>query len=252
MDPDHRVHAAGGERRQVQEGAEPAVPHQDVAGPEVGMDVPDPCHLVGPQRRREDLQQQPGAGVAPGPDPGHREAAPGPGPSRGPEVGPQLGRVGHRERRAIDQERPGAAPGALRPGLRDEAPVEAAEHGPVDRQREPCPRLAEGRVGERAAGHQRDVVQGGVAVEDLDDEPAEDGDGGQEAVAPAVPGVAAGVVDGGLVEAGGEILPERSQGGENPVLHRGASGMKVSFSSLNVTDGPSMLKSQCGQGLALA
>lgn len=71
--------------------------------------------------------------------------------------------------------------------------------------------------------------QGGVAVEDLDDEPAEDGDGGQQAVAPAMAGAAAGVMDGGLVEARGEVLPEAAQGGENPVVHRGASGTKVSF-----------------------
>jgi hypothetical protein len=50
-------------------------------------------------------------------------------------------------------------------------------------------------------------------------------------------------VDGGLVEASGEVLPEGAQGGENPVVHRGASFTKVSFSSTSVKKGPSMLKS---------
>jgi hypothetical protein len=49
-------------------------------------------------------------------------------------------------------------------------------------------------------------------------------------------------VDGGLVEVIGEVLPEGAQGGEDPVVHRGASFTKVSFST-SVEKGPSMLKS---------
>jgi hypothetical protein len=146
-----------------------------------------------------------------------------PGLARGAEVGLELGRVGHRERRAVDQECAVAAPGALRVGVRREGLDLAAEHGPVGRQGQACPRQAERRVDERATGQERDVGQGGVAVEDLDDEPAEDGDGGQQAVAPAVLGLAAGVVDGGLVETGVDVLPESSQGGIGPVMHLGAS-----------------------------
>jgi hypothetical protein len=63
------------------------------------------------------------------------------------------------------------------------------------------------------------VSQGGVAVEDLDDEPAESGDGAQEAVAPAMAGTAAGVLDRGLVEAGIEVPPESSEGEIGPVMH---------------------------------
>ena len=65
-------------------------------------------------------------------------------------------------------------------------------------------------------------------------------------------GAAAGVVDGGLVEVGGGVLSDGAQRGENPVVHRGASGTKVSLSSTNVTDGPSMLKSRPRQGLPFA
>jgi hypothetical protein len=212
---------AGGQQGEVEVRAEAAVPHQDVAPLEVGVDAADARHLVGAQRGGEDLQQRPGAGVEQGQDPGHREAAPGLGPARGAEVGPQFGRIGHRERGAVDQERAVAVPGALHAGVRDEGLGQATKDGPVDRQREAGSRLAERGVAERAAGHQRDVGQGGVAVQHLDEEPAEDGDGSQQAVAPAVADASAGVVDGGLVEAGGEVLPEATQGGEDPEVHRG-------------------------------
>jgi hypothetical protein len=176
----------------------------------VGVHAADAGHLVGPQRGRDGLQQHPRAGVEEGQEPGHREAAAGLGPARGAEAGPQLGRVGHRERRAVDEERAVAAPDALRAGVRGEGLHLAAEHGLVDGQGQAGPSLAERGVGERAAGQERDVGQGGVAVQHLDDEPAEDGDGRQQAVAPAVPGAAAGVVDGGHVEAGVEVPAEAS------------------------------------------
>jgi hypothetical protein len=68
----------------------------------------------------------------------------------------------------------------------------------------------------------------------------------------AVAGATAGVADGVVVEARGEVLPERVQGGEDPVVHRGASGARVSSSNTNLTGGPPMLKSRCGPGLSLA
>ena len=148
-----------------------------------------------------------------GQEPGHREAAAGLGTARDPEAGAQHRGIGHRERGAVDQERAVAVPGALGLRVRDEGVVEPAEHGLIGRQGQAGAGLAERRVGERAAGQERDVIQGGVAVEDLDEEPAEDGDGGQQAVAPEVADAAAGVVDGARVEVGVEVLPDFSQGG---------------------------------------
>ena len=72
-------------------------------------------------------------------------------------------------------------PEADRLGGGDQALDHLAEDGPEDGQRERGTGLAEGGRGEGAAGQQRDVGQGGVAVEDLDEEPVDDGRRGQEA-----------------------------------------------------------------------
>ena len=71
----HRMNPLGHEHRQVGKRAEAAVGHQDIAGPEQGKDSVDAGHVMRPQRRREDLQEQPGAGVEQRQDVGHREAA---------------------------------------------------------------------------------------------------------------------------------------------------------------------------------
>src|SRR5208337_5459699 len=64
------------------------------------------------------------------------------------------------------------------------------------------------------AGQQGDVGQGRVAVENLDEEPVDNGRWGQEAtVAPRVACLAAGVVDEVATELGGEVLPEGVEGG---------------------------------------
>ena len=95
---------------------------------------------------------------------------------------------------------------------------------PEDGQGESGAGLAEGGGGEGAAGQQRDVGQGGVAVEDLDEEPVDDGRRGQEAaIGPGVAGGAAGGVDDVAAELGGEVLSEGVEGGRNPSMHRGAS-----------------------------
>ena len=57
------------------ERAEAAVGHQDIARQEQGEDPGDAGHVMRPQRRGENLQQQPGAGVEQHQDVGHREAA---------------------------------------------------------------------------------------------------------------------------------------------------------------------------------
>src|SRR6185312_12798141 len=66
--------------------------------------------------------------------------------------------------------------------------------------------------------------QGGVAVEDLDEEPVDDGRRGQETgVAPGVSGGAAGGADDVVAEPGGKILSERAEDAKTPSMHRGAS-----------------------------
>ena len=95
----------------------------------------------------------------------------------------------------------------------------AQEDGLEDGRREPGAGLAEGAGGEGAAGQQGDVGQGRVAVENLDEEPVDNGRWGQEAtVAPRVACLAAGVVDEVATELGGEVLPEVVEGGRNPSM----------------------------------
>ena len=225
------------------ERAEAAVGHQDIAGREQREDPGDARHVMRPQRRRDDLQQQPGAGVEQRQDVGHREAAALGLVAGLAEVGLQRGGVGHGERRAVDQEGAMAAPAADRLGVGDQGLDHVAEQGLEDGQGEPATGLAEGGGGEGAAGQQRDVGQGGVAVEDLDEEPVDDGRRGQEAArAPGVSGGAAGGVDEVVPELGGEVLSEGVEGGRNPAMHRGASCAMVVGKNTMVHGGSVFLK----------
>ena len=154
------------------------------------------------------------------------------------------GGVGHGERRAVDQEGAMAAPAADRLGVGDHGVDHGAEQGAEDGQGEPGPGLAEGAGGEGAAGQERDVGQGGVAVEDLDEEPMDNGRRGQEAgVAPGVSGGAAGGEDDILAELGGEVLSECVESGRNPAMHRGASCAMVVVTNTMVPGGLVFLKS---------
>jgi hypothetical protein len=133
-------------------------------------------------------------------------------------------------------------------GVRGEGLDQGAEHGPEDPQWQARPGLVVRRAGEGAVGHQGHVVEGRVAVEHLEGEPVDDGGGGQEAVAPGVPGLSAGGVDGVAVESAGEVLPQGAEGGNNPVmlLHPRASCAVVSSSNAIVHRGPCFLKALDG------
>ena len=92
-------------------------------------------------------------------------------------------------------------------GIGDQGLDHLAEHGAEDGQGETGAGLAVGRGGEGPAGQQRDVGQGGVAVEDLDEEPVDDSRRRQEAaINPGVAGQTAGVVDDVAAKLGGEVL----------------------------------------------
>jgi hypothetical protein len=78
-----------------------------------------------------------------------------------------------------------AAPSTHRLGRGDQCLDHFAEDGSEDGQRESGAGLAEGAGGEGAASQQGDMCQGGVAVEDLNEEPVDDGRRSQEtAIAP--------------------------------------------------------------------
>src|SRR5262249_43232819 len=138
-----------------------------------------------------------------------------------------------------------AAPAADRLGVGDQRVDEVAEPGAEDSQGEPGPGLAEGAGGEGAAGQERDMGQGGVAVEDRDEEPVEDGRRGQETgIAPGVSGGAAGGEEDVVAELGGEVLSQRVADARNPAMHRGASCAMGVGEKPMVHGGPGYLNSQ--------
>ena len=66
----------------------------------------------------------------------------------------------------------------------------------VDGQREPLSGLAVGAIGEGPAAEMDDVLAGGVAVEDLEQEEVEGGGRVEDALPPLVPDLGAGLLDG--------------------------------------------------------
>ena len=121
----------------MSERAESAVGHQHIAALQQGKNPAHASHVMRPQRRRENLQQQPGAGVEQRQDVGHREAAALGLVARLAEVGLQRGDIGHGERRAVDQQDAMAEPESRDLGGRDQDLDHRAEDGLEDGQREP-------------------------------------------------------------------------------------------------------------------
>jgi hypothetical protein len=91
-----------------------------------------------------------------------------------------------------------------------------------DGQREPLAGLAVGTVGEGPAAEVDDMATGGVAVEDLEQEEVDGGDRVEEATAPGVALLAAGVLDGLGGQVGGLVLSEALQDGQDARRHRRA------------------------------
>ena len=176
--------------------AKPTVPQHDVAGL---------------QGRRRSSRLGPSRGSATGPSPSgaasrcRRRTAPATWPpgSRSPGAGCRAGRrplelgvVGHREARAVDDPDAMAEPARRRRRWRPGASRRSAPAAVEDGQRQPLAGLAVGAVGEGPAAEVDDMPTGGVAVEDLEEEEVDGGDRVEEAFPPGVVGLAAGVLDG--------------------------------------------------------
>ena len=128
-------------------------------------------------------------------------------------------------------------------GGRDQDLDHLAEDGPEDGQRQWGTCLAEGGCGEGSASHQGDVNRGRVAMEDLNEEPANDGRRSQEAaIAPGVTGGSASGVDEVAAELGGEVLSEGLERGRNPAMHRRSSCAMGVGKNTMVHGGPVLLK----------
>ncbi len=82
-----------------------------------------------------------------------------------------------------------------------------AKDGLVDGEREPRSRLKVGRVGERLLGERGDRLEGGIATEDLEQEPVKGGVGAEDPGTPTVPDLLADPLDGRAIQKVAEILP---------------------------------------------
>jgi hypothetical protein len=108
----------------------------------------------------------------------------------------EFGCVGHGETGSVDQEGAVSVPAAfVRRGDR-QAGGDVSEQVLVEGQGQAAAGLAVGDTGAVELGQSRDVVAGGVAVEDLQGEELDGGGGVEEAVPPAVAQVGAELVDG--------------------------------------------------------
>src|SRR5512135_1738779 len=177
-----------------------------------------------PQRRREGFDQQPTGRIKHGQEMGHRETAARSLAAGLVEVGLEFGHIGHRGTGAVDQERAMATPQALVIRRAPERAAGPAEQGLEDLQGESLAGLAVGRGGEGLAGEVGDVLTGGVAADDLEQEEV-DGDHGIElALAVAVSGLLTGLLDGLRPKEGGNVLSELLEDDRDPALDRETSG----------------------------
>ena len=223
MDAKDAVDATPQEQRQVRERAEAAVAQEDVAGDEPGMELRRVGHVVRVERSGEDLQEHPRAGVEHGQEVGDREPAPGLLPAGLPEVGLEFGRVGHGERGAVDDEDATSKPcGGVAGGVVERV-GDGADQSAEDPQRQSAASEAVGGVGEDRGGEVGEVLDGGVAVEDLDEDGREGGFGVEEAFTLLMADVAAEGEDGGSVDERGGILLESAEDAKNAVMHQETS-----------------------------
>jgi len=195
----------------VREGAGPAIARQHVPGLRPGVEPGRVGHVVGGERAGDDIPEHPGADVEERQQVRDREAAAGP-PALGPaEVLPELGRVGHREGRAVGHEDAMAEPPAGVLGGRVERVGDPSEQVPEDLQGLAGACLAVGGIGEATPRQAGEMIDRGVAVGDLDEEDVDRGDGVEERGPPGMPGPSADLGDGGPVEEAGGISLEATK-----------------------------------------
>lgn len=139
------------------------------------------------------------------------------------EVLLELVGIGHGEGRAVDQQRAVPTPEAVGERRGRDRGDQPARQRTKQFQGQPGAGLTVGTVGEGAVGPEADVLDRGVAVQDLPQEPVKDGRGRQATGPPGVPDEATGVVNGVFVEPAGKVLPQIVQRDINASMHPRAS-----------------------------
>jgi len=82
----------------------------------------------------------------------------------------------------------------------DESLDQRAKDGLIDGEREPRSRLAVGRVGERLIGERCDMFEGGIATEDLEQEPVKGRIGTEDPGSSTVPDLPTDPLDGRAIQ----------------------------------------------------
>ena len=199
--------------------AESAVAEHDVAGPHVALDLGGLGHVVSAERAGRHAREHAGRQIEQDDPFRHREPAPTPLSGGLAEVGLERRDVGHREARPVLDPDAMAEPPGIVVGRRAGRLGDPFEDRSEDDQGESFPRLAVGGGGEYVAGEVDDMAASGVAVEDLEEEQSDRGDGVEEAFAPGISGVATGVSDGVGGEPLGDISAEFGEDGPDGVGH---------------------------------
>jgi hypothetical protein len=194
---------------QVGIGAESAIAGDDIAGLQGALGQRHVGQVVGPQRGGDGPDQVAGVGVELHQQMSGREATPLRLHATLAELGAEVGRVGHGEAGAVQEEDAMAVPEGARVG--GGVAAAAFEYGGIEpleeAQRQALAGVAIGRIGERGFGDASEFGDGDVAFEDLSDKEA-GGDGGGEQAATAGHGAVAtsSANEAGVEEAGGIAL----------------------------------------------
>ena len=214
-----RVQIALRQQRQMSIGAEPSISQHDVAGLQLPGDRRGLGHLVSPQRGRGRPEQHPGGEVEERQPLGHGEAAALLLATGLAEVTLQLGHVGHREARPVNDPDPVPEPSRTGRVGGSEGGGGRLQERVVDGQWEPFASLTVGAVGEGPDAEMDDMANGGVAVEDLEQEEIDGGRGVEDASPPRVAGLTAGRFDGFSGQAGGDVLAQSVEDGDDTRRH---------------------------------
>jgi hypothetical protein len=228
MDPEDTMHTSRQKQRQMGERAEPAVTQEDVVLAKLGMDLRHSGHVMGAQRGGQDLHEHPRTDMEQRQKMGHGEAAARLLRARLAKVLLKFRCVGHGEARAVGDEHAMPMPGPGIVDLGSEPCSHAAEQLLEQPHGQAAPTLAIGRVREGKAADSNQMIDGGIAMEDLGEEQVDERDGVEQTVAPGVIDLAAGVEDLRSIELLGGGLLESAKDANDPMMHDGLPG-KVDF-----------------------
>src|SRR5271168_3271119 len=139
------------------------------------------------------------------------------------EVVLEFGNIGHGEARAVDHPHAMTQPIGTLLGHRAEPGGHLFDQDLQDDQGQSHASLAVGRGAEGPPSEVNDMLTGGIAVEDLEQEERGGGDRIELAIAPGIAGLATGLTNGFRAENHADVLTQPSKDGANESVHGWAS-----------------------------